>query len=134
MIIWASNAQVARRREGGDESLAQALDLRFPSEPRCVGILAATGEVLWTRNEARVPIALGTPARGSLEWLLGEAAMPLYFLDVRGLPESGPVRDALDEGRPMRHLVTGASLATVNVALPRAFDGVLFVQSVTRPR
>ncbi len=131
LIVWAHNLHVAR----------DSLDITIPGRPPmkgaipmmhylddalgaktiCIGFSFACGAF----PEGRLPF----PSEGSVDDLLLQTGLPLFFVDLRSAPEEGPVNEWLSKQRTMR-----AEGGMVDLIPRKAFDAFIFVHTISPTR
>jgi erythromycin esterase len=79
---------------------------------------------------------LGPALEGSLDATLAAAGIPLFALDLRTAPATGPAAEWLASEHPTRNVMSGyvenaPETITFNHAVTKRYDGLLFVEKTT---
>ena len=85
------------------------------------------------------PFAVGPAHEGSVDWALTEAGLELAAVDLRELPEDGPVAEWWSQPHEMRRIGSAYSEGNPSrwwrtLVVPDAYDAILFVESTTAAR
>jgi erythromycin esterase len=144
MVLWAHNGHVAKGDGGGSVSMGEHLRKALGDGLYVFGFAFNQGSF----QAIYLPASKEDPLRGLIqhtvppappEWLdasLAAAGLPLFALDLRSLPNDGPVATFWSERRLTRE--TGAvyrqGLPPRPVVPAERYDGLLFVESTTAAR
>jgi erythromycin esterase len=141
MILWAHNAHVARGSTAWPSMgnhLAQALG----DQLYVFGFGWNRGQFRASNSRPGEPSGefvvhtVGAAPAGTLDDTFARVGRPLFALDLRSAPTSGPVAQYLDGEHPTRdvgwYYYDGFPLQQVR--LTRRFDGLLFVETTTSAR
>lgn len=145
MVLWAHNGHVATgphmwtRRPMGRflrDALGDALYV-FGSSFNQGGFRAVNVSEKQGAREGVVSFHVDPPGAGSLEGALAAAGFPLFALDLRALPSSGPAREWWRRGQLTREV--GAIFSDdgeyqTPIRPLESYDGLLFVESTTPSR
>ncbi len=80
----------------------------------------------FTFQRGEEPLQLGTVDPASVDGVLAEVGLPLFALDLRSAPKTGPVADWLNQGKKLRYSDQYGELVPID-----AFDVLLFIESVS---
>jgi erythromycin esterase len=137
IIVWAHNMHVAADGDTGYPRLGGWLRRRFGRQFYSVGFAFRRGDVWATgvedghsKGEDAWPVP--PSPEGSGDAILSAIGMPLFFLDLRPVPRSGPLGAWLAEPHLFHSaggivVVGGPNLA--ERSLSEAFDGLVFVET-----
>jgi len=133
MVIWAHNGHV----ETSPGSMGSALRRMYGSQMAIFGFAFNQGSFRAVERSAGLKNFTVPPApAGSLDATLASAGIPLFALDLRALPKSGPVADWFHATHATRSIGaifsddTAASYLVPQV-VPDLADGILFVEKTT---
>ena len=140
IVLWAHNGHVAAGGSPGYEPMGAALREMFGDQMVVFGFAFNQGSFQAIRpgnglQDFTVPPA---PA-GSLDATLAATGIPLFALDLRQAPNSGPVAAWLSEPHRTRSIgaVYSEDSSSGYMALltaPQSFDALLFVEKTTAAR
>ena len=141
IVLWAHNGHVSHVLETYP-NMGSHLDRMYKRDYVPIGFVFGQGSFQamdWTtgRGGGLAEHTLGPAPEHDVSTAFSRAGMPLLVLDLRRLPNKGPVREWFDA--PHARLETGAVFIsqrqmTVVDALPRKFDAVIYVDKTTRAR
>lgn len=140
IVLWAHNGHVAAGGSPGYEPMGAALRKMFGDQMVVFGFAFNQGSFQAIRQEKGLQDFTVPPApAGSLDAALAATGIPLFALDLRQAPKSGPVATWLSE--PHRTRSIGAvysedspSRYMADLVAPRSFDALLFVEKTTAAR
>jgi erythromycin esterase-like protein len=141
IVLWAHNGHVSTGGMGSYESMGASLRKMFGSQMVVFGFAFNEGSFQAISQEKRVLKDFTVPPAptGSLDATLSAAKIPLFALDLRQAPPSGPVAAWLAEAHKTRSI--GALYPEdqpyafmADLKLPQSFDVVLFVEKPTAAR
>lgn len=143
VIVWAHNTHVADFERGGSPPLGHYLREWYGPEVVIVGALFGRGGFnaleVGTASRGLWPFEVGAPPDGTIEAAFAAAELDLAVVDLRRLPDDGPVAAWFTTPRPTRH--SGGVFEAVNPQrhlLPyvaaEAFDALMYVDTTTPTR
>ena len=80
----------------------------------------------FTFQRGEKALQLGTVDPTSVDGVLADVGRPLFALDLRSAPKTGPVADWLNQGKKHRFNDRYVELVPID-----AFDALLFIESVS---
>jgi erythromycin esterase-like protein/C-terminal processing protease CtpA/Prc len=142
MVLWAHNLHVSRLPRGLNTSMGGYLQLSLGKAMVSFGFAFNEGSfqaVEKTANTERLrEFTVGPAPPGSLDETLAATGMPLFAIDLRGVPRTGPVGDWLRKPHGAREIGALFSDASANAFMmldaAAAFDAMIFVAKTTRAR
>jgi erythromycin esterase len=141
IVLWAHNGHVSTGGMGSYESMGASLRKMFGSQMVVFGFAFNEGSFQARSQATRILKDFTVPPApaGSLDATLSAAKIPLFALDLRQAPPSGPVAAWLAEAHKTRSI--GALYPEdqpyafmADLKLPQSFDVVLFVEKPTAAR
>jgi erythromycin esterase len=140
IILWAHNGHVSYKPIRGFEPAGRYLREMFGDAYRCVGFNWYEGA--FRASEPGKPVsdhAVEPSPAGTVEATMAAAGLPLFALNLRTLPDSGPVAEwfrSEHKARQSGPVYNPANLtAHFNpMILPDTFDILLFVKATTPSR
>jgi erythromycin esterase-like protein len=140
IVLWAHNGHVATGGFGGYEPMGVSLRQMFGAQMVVFGFAFNQGsfqavEMGKGLHDFAVPPA---PA-GSLDATFAATGIPLFALDLRDAPKSGPVANWLSEPHKSRSIGAvysedSAAQYLMDLTAPQSFDVMLFVEKTTAAR
>lgn len=138
VIVWAHNAHVARGPWTGRPRMGSRLAQRFGSKMVVFGFAFNQGSLqAWDRGgNAVVEHTVGPAPENSVSATLATVGIPLFLLDLRNGPATGPIGAWLSSPHPERTIGSGINSGdTPAEIVPRdVYDAVVFVDRTTRAR
>jgi len=134
-ILWAHNAHVMRSQWAGRETLGGHLSRVLGSEMVVFGFAFNRGEFRAREpgSGAVATHAVGPAPEGSISAMLARVGLPLFMIDLRKAPKSGPVAEWLNRAHPERS-VGGEYRADAElpaVSPGAAYDVLVFIDTTT---
>lgn len=147
VVVWAHNSHLANAKApaswGGYLFAGHHLRRMFGDEVMIFGFLFNQGG--FRAKEVAVPsrgllsFEVGPAPEGTLEVMLSNAGLRLAAVDLRCLPDQGPVAEWFSAPRATRHSGGGYDVDApdryfLEYVAPEAFDALVFVDSTTSMR
>lgn len=140
IVLWAHNGHVMTAGAGGYEPLGISLRKMFGAEMVVLGFAFNQGsfqaiEMGKGLHDFNVPPA----PPGSLDATFAATGIPLFALDLRDAPKSGPVANWLKMPHKSRSIGAvysedSAAQYLMDLNAPQSFDVILFVEKTTAAR
>ena len=140
IVLWAHNGHVATGGFGGYEPMGVSLRKMFGAQMVVFGFAFNQGsfqavELGKGLHDFNVPAA----PPGSLDATFAATGIPLFALDLRDAPKSGPVANWLSESHKSRSIGAvysedSAAQYLMDLNAPQSFDVMLFVEKTTAAR
>lgn len=126
IVLWAHNVHIGRLHV--PVSMGTYLSRQYQDSYRPIGLSFYEGSfaVFGPPHTRSVP----APAPGTYNYTLGNAAVPLYALDIRQTP-AGPVKDWAHGPHELINFGVGGEDLTMDGSLQAWYDAVLFVRIMT---
>ncbi|HKE29047.1 MAG TPA: erythromycin esterase family protein [Bryobacteraceae bacterium] len=141
IVVWAHNGHVRQDSAFGYEPMGAALRKMFGKQMVIFGFAFNEGSFQAVSQQKHMLHDFTVPPAppGSLDAMLASAGLPLFALDLRQLPASGPVADWFHEAHDSRGIGAiypeDSPFALLNKSKsPEAFDALLFVANATAAR
>lgn len=138
VIVWAHNAHVSRGLWSSRPTLGWYLAQRLGSTMVVFGFAFYQGSVrAWDRGGSAVVEHTVRPApQGSVSATLAAVGIPLFLIDLRRAPASGPIATWLSSPHPERTIGSGINSGdTPAEIVPRdVYDAIVFVEQTTSAR
>ncbi|MES1260778.1 MAG: erythromycin esterase family protein [Acidobacteriota bacterium] len=140
MVVWAHNGHVATNSVGGYRSMGAALRSALDEQMVIYGFAFNQGSFQAVEPDKGLrSFTVGPSPEGSLDAALAAAEIPLFALDLRQAPASGPAADWLRQPHPARSVGAVYSEAAAAQYLHpldamKSFDALLFVGKTTAAR
>jgi erythromycin esterase len=144
IVLWAHNGHVAFYADGSNKCMGAWLRQRYGKQLYVLGFGFRRGQLraVGSRNGKYTGVAVqdAPPApEGYGDAILAGAGLPLYFLDIAGLPATGPLARWLGETHLFYDVgaVWNADVPEANLqpqALSKMFDGLIFVEETHAAR
>jgi len=138
--LWVYNGYVAVGGFGGYELMGVSLHKMFGAQMVVFGFAFNQGsfqavELGKGLHDFNVPVA----PPGSLDATFAATGIPLFALDLRDAPKSGPVANWLSESHKSRSIGAvysedSAAQYLMDLTAPQSFDVMLFVEKTTAAR
>ncbi|HWM86747.1 MAG TPA: erythromycin esterase family protein, partial [Kofleriaceae bacterium] len=141
VVAWAHNGHVAALERGGMRWMGLYLERALGPDYLPVGFAFHRGSFQAIdqtgRNRGLVEHAIGAAPPGSIDDTFHRTGWPIFALDLRRLPRTGPVARWFRRPRPMRE--SGSAFSSEEgmlreADLPREFEAMIFVDATTRAR
>ena len=149
IVLWAHNLHVmtsklppvqgpVKGRPG--DSMGAALREMYGDQMRVFGFAFNQGSFrAWSQNEGIRDFTVGPMPAGSLDATLAASGIPLFALDLRSAPNTGPVAEWLGAKHPTRNIPAGYSEEaawsyTFEQVIPEKYDALFFVEKTTAAR
>jgi erythromycin esterase-like protein len=140
IVLWAHNGHVAAGGSPGYEPMGAALRKMYGDQMVVFGFAFNQGSFQAIRQGKGLQDFTVPPApAGSLDAMLAATGIPLFALDLRQSPKSGPVAAWMSE--PHRTRSIGAVYSEdspsgymADLVAPQSFDALLFVEKTTAAR
>lgn len=139
IVLWAHNGHIANRL-AAYRNMGSVLRGRFKAGYVNLGFVFARGSFQAMTGESKghpEVVTVGPPPAGGAGAAFARAGLPLFVLDLRNLPRSGPVRDWFAAAHPVREigaLYDGEKEMSSRQVLPDLYDAVIFVERTTPAR
>jgi len=140
IVLWAHNGHVATGGYGGYEPMGVALRKMFGAQMVVFGFAFNQGsfqavEIGKGLHDFNVPVA----PLGSLDATFAATGIPLFALDLRDAPKSGPVAEWLSAPHTSRSIgavysESSAAQYLMDLTAPHSYDAMLFVEKTTAAR
>ena len=137
IMLWAHNGHVGTGGYGGYEPMGVSLRKMFGAQMVVFGFAFNEGsfqaiEIGKGLHDFNVPAA----PPGSLDATFAATGIPLFALDLRDAPKSGPVASWLSESHKSRSIGAVYSEASaaqylMDLIAPQSYDAMLFVEKTT---
>lgn len=140
IVLWAHNGHVATAGPGGFEPMGVSLRKMFGAQMVVFGFAFNQGSFQAIEQGKGLHNFTVPPAPpGSLDAIFAAARIPLFALDLRDAPKSGPVATWLSAPHKTRSIGAVYSEAAAAQYLyemnaPQSFDVMLFVEKTTAAR
>jgi erythromycin esterase len=148
IVLWAHNGHVAAQaaeRIGSYRPMGAALREMYGSQMVVFGFAFNQGSFQAVNMgtgggpSGLRPFTVGPNVAGSLDAVLASAGLPMFALDLRSAPATGPVATWMSQSHPTRWIGAAFSDAggpqyTANIVPPKTFDAILFVDNTTSAR
>lgn len=142
IVLWADNGHVKYTNAPGFDPMGRYLHKTFGRELVNFGFAFNQGSFrAYEPCKGLHEITVHPLGRDSLDSTLAAAGIPFFALDLRTLPQNGPVNHWLGGIRPMRNVgaVYSEDKADTPMVIgrerwPEGFDVILFVESTTPSR
>ncbi|MEK6322939.1 MAG: erythromycin esterase family protein [Acidobacteriota bacterium] len=138
VIVWAHNAHVARGLWARQPTLGWHLAQRFGSKMVVFGFAFNRGSLqAWDRQgSAVVEHTVGPAAEGTVSATMALVGLPLFLVDFRRAPGTGPISAWLSSPHLERTIGSGINSGdTPTEIVPReVYDAMVFVDRTTRAR
>jgi erythromycin esterase-like protein len=137
MVLWAHNGHVAA---AGSESMGAALRKMYGNQMVVFGFSFNQGSFqAISPNRGLRDFTVPPAPAGSLDATLAASGIPLFALDLRASPKTGPVAEWLHAGHSTRSIgalypENSPYANMLDVVAPEAFDALLFVEKTTAAR
>ncbi|MGO9088497.1 MAG: erythromycin esterase family protein [Candidatus Sulfotelmatobacter sp.] len=139
IILWAHNGHVAQTAQYGP--MGGYLHKKFGSQLVTFGFSFNEGSFrAIEKGKSLHDFKVGPAPEGSLDHALASAGLPLFALDLRQLPQQGPVAQWFAEPHDSRSIgaVYGGgqpeSWSVATLRWPETFDVILFVENTSASR
>lgn len=140
IVLWAHNFHVSTASAGGDDPMGASLRKMFGSQMVVFGFAFNQGSFRALEQTGGLRDFTVPPApAGTLDATFAAAGIPLFALDLRDAPKSGPVATWLSEPHKARGIgsMYSEDLAAqffYEIKAPQSFDAMLFVEKTTAAR
>jgi TonB family protein len=140
VVLWAHNGHVTTASGGRYDSMGASLRKMFDAQMVVFGFAFNQGSFQAVEQGKGLHDFTVPPAPpGSLDATFAAAGIPLFALDLRDAPKSGPVAAWLSESHTTRSIGAVYSQDSANQYLldlkaPQSFDAILFVEKTTAAR
>jgi erythromycin esterase-like protein len=149
IVAWAHNGHVSHSPAApGTGSMGAELARRFGDDLVVFGFAFDKGgfqaiyrplDGQWDGGPGLRPFNVGPAQPGSVDRVFSGAGLPLFVIDLRLAPESGPVADWLAAPHLMRAIGAvfspdGESNFYNHLVVPQAYDAIIFLESTTAAR
>lgn len=140
IVLWAHNGHVAAGGSPGYEPMGATLRKVFHDQMVVFGFAFNQGSFQAVRRGEGLQDFTVQPApAGSLDATLAATGMPLFALDLRQVPKSGPVAAWWSEAHRTRSIGAlysedSPSGYMADLVAPQCFDALLFVEKTTAAR
>ena len=140
MVLWAHNGHVSRDAESAlGASMGSHLARRFGKDYVSFGFAFDAGSFQAIGNGTLRNFTVAPAPPGSIDAMLASTGIPLFALDLRGLPPESAAGRWLATRRMARSVgalydESAADKFFVRQALPRNYDVLLFVAKTTAAR
>ena len=139
IVLWAHNGHVATSSPGGYEPMGVSLRRMFGAQMVVFGFAFNQGSFQAIEQGKGLHDFTVPPVPGSLDATFAAAGIPLFALDFRDAPKSGPVAHWLNEQHKTRSIgalysEAAAAQYLFEMNAPQSFDAMLFVEKTTAAR
>jgi erythromycin esterase len=144
IVLWAHNGHVsaeAADRVGTYRPMGASLREMYGSQMVVFGFAFNQGsfQAIDMGGGGLRPFTVASNDPGSLDATLASAGLPIFALDVRNAPATGPVATWLNQPHATRWIGSGFQDGTsqrylANIVAPKTFDAILFVDKTTAAR
>lgn len=143
IAVWAHNGHVGTDTIGpGAVAMGAHLRRLFGDKYYAIGFAFNEGGFQSRDMDGKMVlkefVAPPAPA-GSLDAALAQVGQPMFLLDLRHAPKSGPVADWLSTEHAMRSIGSGYATSKADqflapTAVRKTYDGLFFIDKTTRAR
>lgn len=145
-IIWVHNlhaAKVQTNTKNDGDKMGTFLKQQYEDEVLVIGTFIGEGSLqAWEYTDSGRQLSvfgLNPPKKGSLEDLLRQADCEICLLDLRNLPEQGPVREWFSQKQMFRSIGNYYDPKNpddfyITDVIPEYFDMVIFIDQTSRAR
>ena len=140
VVVWAHDGHVSTATSGSFRPMGATLREMFGNEMVVFGFAFNQGSFQAVEPQKGLQDFTVPPApTGSLDATLGATGIPLFVLDLRRAPKTGPVASWWNEPHLSRSIGAVFSESTAPQYLnpltaPRSYDALLFVEKTTAAR
>ena len=140
IVLWAHNGHVSTAIGGGNDPMGASLRKMYGGQMVVFGFAFNQGSFRALEQTSGFRDFTVPPApAGSLDATLAATGIPLFALDLRDAPKSGPVAAWLSESHKTRSIgsMYSGDLAAqflFELKAPQSFDAMLFVEKTTAAR
>jgi erythromycin esterase len=140
IMLWAHNGHVSTAGGLGFEPMGAFLRKMFGAQMVVFGFAFNQGSFQAVElNKGLRDFTVGPAPAGSLDATLAAAAIPLFALDLRGIPTGSPVAAWLAEPHKTRSIGAvfsqdSAGQYLLDMSAHQSFDAILFVEKTTAAR
>jgi erythromycin esterase-like protein len=140
MVVWAHDGHVSTATVGSYRPMGAVLREMFGGQMVVFGFAFNQGSFQAVEPQKGLHAFTVPPApAGSLDATLAATGIPLFVVDLRGLPKTGPVASWWNEPHPSRSIGAVFSEATAAqywnpLNAPQSYDALLFVEKTTAAR
>lgn len=141
IVLWAHNCHVSDGGASGYEPMGASLRKMFGSQMAVFGFAFSQGSFQAREQGGRLLRDFTVPPApaGSLDATLAATGIPLFALDLRDAPKSGPVATWLSEPHKTRSIGSmyaedSAAQYLFDLKAPQSFDAMFFVEKTTAAR
>jgi hypothetical protein len=140
MVVWAHNGHVTTSAMGGFQPMGASLRSALGDRMVAFGFAFNQGSFQAVeQGKGLRSFTVGPSPEGSLDATLAAAGIPLFALDLRQVPASGPAADWLRQPHPAHSIGAvyseGAAAQYLNrLDAIKSFDALLFVEKTTAAR
>lgn len=141
IVLWAHNGHVSTLNFGGFEPMGVSLRKMFGEQMVVFGFAFNQGSFRAVDMSKKGLVDFTVPAApgGSLDATFASSGIPLFALDLRDAPKSGPVAAWLSEPHKSRSIGAvfsqdSAAQYLFDLKAPQSFDVMLFVEKTTAAR
>ena len=140
IMLWAHNQHVAADASLGFEPMGAHLRRMFPDQMVIFGFAFHEGSFRALESGKGLrEFTVGPATVGSLDSTLAETDLPLFAVDLRRAPKSGPVADWLGAKQRMRQVGAVFSDETARffeqpIPVATSYDVILFVEKTSAAR
>jgi len=140
IVLWAHNGHVATAGGAGFVPMGVSLRKMFGTQMVVFGFAFNQGSFQAIEpNKGLHDFTVGPAPPGSLDATLGATGIPLFAVDLRGIPKSSPVGSWLSEPHSTRSIGSTFSQESgdqfmFDMKTADSFDAILFVEKTTAAR
>jgi erythromycin esterase-like protein len=140
IVLWAHNGHVSTLSGGGYEPMGTSLRKMFGDQMVVFGFAFNQGSFRAVERASGLrDFTVSAAPAGSLDATFASAGIPLFALDLRDAPKSGPVAAWLSEPHKTRSIGAifsqdSAAQYLFDLKAPQSFDVMLFVEKTTAAR
>ena len=140
IVLWAHNGHVSTGSFGSYGTMGSWLRKTFRSQMVVFGFAFNQGSFqAIEQGKGLHDFTVAAASAGSLDSNLAATGIPLFALDLRSAPQSGPVSEWLKAPHPARSIGAiysedSAAQYMTRLNAPESFDGLLFVEKTTAAR
>ena len=141
IVLWAHNGHVSTLSGGGYEPMGASLRKMFGDQMVVFGFAFNQGSfrAVEPTKKGLVDFTVPPAPTGSLDATFASAGIPLFALDLRDAPKSGPIATWLSEPHKTRSIGSmysedSAAQYLFDLKAPQSFDVMLFVEKTTAAR
>lgn len=137
IVLWAHNGHVSAHNPGGFIPMGASLREMFGAQMVVFGFAFNKGSFqAIEQGKGLRDFTVPPSPEGSLDATFAAAGIPIFALDLRAAPKSGPVARWLSEPHMTRSIgavfsETSAAQFLVALTAPQSFDAMLFVEKTS---